>query len=118
MNSYKQAWMDNVQSFSNFYNVSRHVTTNMAKGKVRRPHGSLKHTVTHSMIDHAVESATNAAITYAAPKILRHLAQNQIKGKIVIIGRVGGRAGLRFVPVLGTAMMIKDAYSVYRWMTD
>ena len=78
----------------------------------------MKNDVTFRAVEKINQTATQAAITYAAPKILKHLAQNQIKGKIGIIGRVGGRAGLRFVPVLGTALLVKDAYSLYRYLTD
>lgn len=46
---------------------------------------------------------------------LKHAAQSQLKGRLGIALRVGGRAGLRFVPVIGTAYTV---YTVYSFLDD
>ena len=69
-------------------------------------------------IEHVVETALRGVMTWAIPTIMKHMAQNQIKGTLGIIGRVGGRAGLRVVPVLGTILIVKDAYDLYEYLTD
>ncbi len=69
----------------------------------------LHRTPTKLMIDRTFETGTRAVLTWALPSLFKHLSQNQIKGTIGIIGRTGGKIGLRAVPILGTAMMVKDA---------
>ena len=70
------------------------------------------------VIEHVVETAARGVMTWAIPTIMKHLAQNQIKGTLGIMGRVGGRVGLRAVPVLGTILIVKDAYDLYDFLTD
>lgn len=77
-----------------------------------------KETPSHDMIDQALLHTQRSVMTWAIPRIMKHLSQNQIKGTLGIMGRVGGRVGLRAVPVLGTIMMVKDAYSLYDYLTD
>ena len=69
-------------------------------------------------IDHVMENVARGVMVWAVPEIMKHLAQNQIKGKLGIMGRVGGRVGMRAVPVLGTLMIVKDAYDFYQWISD
>ena len=45
----------------------------------------------------------------------KHAAQSQIKGRLGIALRVGGRVGIRAVPVVGTAMAV---YTVYKLFDD
>ena len=45
----------------------------------------------------------------------KHAAQSQIKGRLGIAMRVGGRVGLRVVPVVGTAMAV---YTIYKLIED
>ena len=73
---------------------------------------------TNLMLDKVTENVARSVMTWAIPTLMKHLAQNQIKGTIGIMGRVGGRVGLRAVPVLGAAMFVKDAYDLYEFLTD
>ena len=70
------------------------------------------------MMDTVSEYAARSVMTWALPTLFKHLSQNQIKGTIGIIGRTGGRIGIRAVPILGTAMMVKDAYDLFEYLTD
>ena len=70
------------------------------------------------MKDQVTETVARSVMTWALPTIMKHLSQNQIKGTLGIMGRVGGRVGLRAVPVLGVALFVKDAYDIYEFMTD
>lgn len=70
------------------------------------------------IIEDAVETVGRAVMTWAIPTIMKHMAQNQIKGTLGVMGRVGGRLGLRVVPVLGTILIVKDAYDLYDFLTD
>jgi len=73
---------------------------------------------TNLMLDHVTETVARSVMTYALPTIMKHLSQNQLKGTLGIMGRVGGRVGLRAVPVIGAALFVKDAYEIYDFLTD
>lgn len=110
MNQYKMDWYLATQSVSE-YVMNRIIAENDDSFATNRSELDL-------MIDYALEQTGRAVMTWAIPTIMKHLAQNQIKGTIGIMGRVGGRLGLRVVPVLGTIMIVKDAYDVYEYLTD
>ena len=103
-------WMLATQAMSN-YIIARTLVND-------RTERSLKGEVTLSMIEDVNDKAITQAITWGAPIILKHLAQNQLRGKIGIAGRIAGRAGLRFVPFIGTALLVKDMYDLYQFFDD
>lgn len=51
----------------------------------------------------------------AAVAVAHHAAQNQMKGKVGIALRVGGRIGVRAIPVAAALM---TAYDVYQFLSD
>ena len=108
MNQYKMDWYLATQSVSNY--VMNRIYSDQEK-PTEHSHPSI-------VMDYALEQAGRAVMTWAIPTIMKHLSQNQIKGTIGVMGRVGGRVGLRVVPVLGTVMIIKDALDVYEYLTD
>lgn len=61
-----------------------------------------------------VEGAVATAGVYA----LQGAAKSQMKGKIGMGLRVGGRIGLRAVPVIGVAMIAYDAYNLVKYLHD
>ncbi len=69
-------------------------------------------------MDSVTSTLARGAVTWAVPEIAKHLAKNQLKGKLGKIGRVTGRVGLRAVPLLGAAMMIHDVKSLYKFLTS
>lgn len=50
--------------------------------------------------------------------IANHAAQSQISGRLGMTLRVGGRVGLRFVPVVGMALVAYDLYQLGKWITE
>ena len=48
----------------------------------------------------------------------KQLAQNQVKGKLGIAGRVAGRIGMRAVPVVGYGMLAYDMYQIGSWLYE
>ena len=111
MNQYKLDWYLATQSVSN-YVMNRVIASEDARTQ------DFYKTAADHYIEDLLESAARGVMVWAVPEIMKHLAQNQIKGKLGIMGRVGGRVGLRAVPVLGTLMIVKDAYDLYQWISD
>ena len=120
MNPYKVAWMAKKNSFVTRYAVSKAMSSSRPKGRNSRRKGTLSKVDVRepNVIDTALHGGASTAITWALPKLMKHLAQNQIKGKIGIAGRTIGRIGGRAVPILGTVMLIKDAHSVISYLLD
>ena len=120
MNPYKELWMAKQNAFVTRYVVSKAMASSRPEGRNSRKPGTLSKVQIREpdVIDSIVHTATGSAVTWALPRIMKHLAQNQIKGKIGIAGRTLGRVGGRFVPIIGTAMLIKDAHSVLTYLLD
>ena len=59
-----------------------------------------------------------AMVLKGAHTLMKHAAQSQIKGRIGIGLRVGGRIGLRAIPVVGAAMLAYDLYQAYEYLTE
>lgn len=108
MNQFKLDWY-----------LATQVVNNYALNKVVAAHESSQQDLMRNhTVESVIEHGTRAVMTWAIPTIMKHMAQNQIKGTLGIMGRVGGRVGLRAVPVIGTVMMVKDAYDLYDYLTD
>ena len=108
MNQHKLDWYLATQVVNNYVLNKVYADTTENTGKI-----------THvDVIDRALEGTARAVMTWAIPTIMKHLAQNQINGRLGAMARVGGRVGLRAVPVLGTVMIVKDALDVYEFLTD
>lgn len=72
-------------------------------------------TVMKQMQDALIEEVALSAAAGVMYSGLKHAAQSQVKGRMGMALRVGGRVGLRFVPILGTAYA---AYSIYSAIDD
>ena len=59
-----------------------------------------------------------ASVLKGAHTLFKHAAQSQIKGKVGIGLRVGGRIGTRLIPIVGTAMIAYDLYRAYEYLTE
>lgn len=70
------------------------------------------------MTSYAMQSVGKATVTWALPKIMWHLSRNEVAGKLGTTGRLVGKLGMRTVPLLGTALLIKDAYDLWDYFTD
>ena len=47
-----------------------------------------------------------------------HAAQSQMKGRLGVTLRVGGRIGLRVIPVVGMALLAYDMYQFGKWVSQ
>ena len=59
-----------------------------------------------------------ASVLKGMHTLSKHAAQSQIKGKVGIGLRVGGRIGTRLIPIVGTAMLAYDLYRAYEYLTE
>ena len=60
-----------------------------------------------------MDRQTEAAILSIAHWGMRAAASNQLKGRLGIYMRVGGRVGVRVVPLVGLAITVYDAYRFF-----
>ena len=54
----------------------------------------------------------------AAGLALRYAARSQVTGTLGVGLRVGGRIGLRVVPVVGAALVAYDLYQFGKWLAE
>jgi hypothetical protein len=113
MNQFKLDWYLASQVVSEV--IINQMVSDMEKVQDSHPH---HRSPTQLMLDRTIETGARAVMTWALPTLFKHLSQNQIKGTIGIIGRTGGRIGIRAVPILGAAMMIKDAIDLAEYVYE
>lgn len=65
--------------------------------------------------DQVKHELVTGAVTSMVMLGLKHAAQSQLKGRLGIAMRVGGRVGLRAVPIIGTAYTV---YTVYSYLDE
>lgn len=110
MNSYKAAWYAQQQVSMQELPAAR-----QQEGLRQR---SQKGAVTRSNKNWAVQQMGQDLALGALHAMSRQAAQSQIAGRLGVALRVGGRIGVRAVPVLGTALLLYDLYQVYGHISD
>ena len=104
MNAYKEAWLAEVM-FD--YSQKRAVSKKVAKLQKARGRISAR-----GVADQAAKQKAQATILKGAHQASKYAAKSQLKGTIGIALRVGGRIGLRAIPVVGVAMLAYDLYQL------
>jgi hypothetical protein len=100
MNEYKRAWMAAVDLLPE---VQYSDSTPRQDSTGQQVYDQLKHEL------------VTGAMTSLVMLGLKHAAQSQLKGRLGIAMRVGGRVGLRAVPIIGTAYTV---YTIYDYLDD
>jgi hypothetical protein len=113
MNAYKLDWYLATQAVS-AYHFQRLVAASDEFHKQRGVQKSPGNLVAELAVKQAVETA----IFSIGLKAMKHLSQSQLKNRLGVVARISGRAGLRVIPVVGTAMMVYDAYQVFDYFFD
>lgn len=54
----------------------------------------------------------------AAGLAFRYAARSQLTGRLGVATRIGGRIGLRVVPVVGAALVAYDLYQFGKWLAE
>ena len=110
VNKYKQAWLDKSMRQ---YAMNRPVQKMMMQQ--RRRSRNISGSDAASFV---ARQKAQASVLKGGHVLMKHAAQSQIKGKLGIGLRVGGRVGLRVIPVVGAAMLAYDLYRAYEFLTE
>ena len=108
MNPYKAAWYANT-----LVDVPERPIPAQRRNKDRVRNemtGYIQKEITQSMISGAALGGLMSAAG--------HAAQSQIAGRVGVTLRVGGRIGLRVIPVVGVALLAYDLYQFGKWVTQ
>jgi hypothetical protein len=97
LNPYKLAWLQEINA-EYISPVSQY-----SKGDDPKPHNNIQ----QKLISDAVVGATLSGIMTAS----QFMSTSQMKGRMGMALRVGGRVGVRAVPIVGIALTVYDVYS-------
>lgn len=110
VNEYKQAWLDKSMRQ---YAVNRPLQKSVMQQ--RRRYGKITGSDAANIV---ARQKAQASLLKGGHVLMKHAAQSQIKGKLGIGLRVGGRVGLRIIPIVGAAMLAYDLYRAYEFLTE
>ena len=111
MNSYKLDWYLASQVVSS-YHLQRLVA---ASDHNRR---NVQKSPSNLVAEMAVKQVVETAVFSVGLKLMKHLSHSQLKNRLGIVARTTGKVGLRAIPVVGTALMVYDAYTIWDYLTD
>ena len=110
MNPYKAAWYSSVSEglperpaleiLSRLENVAAKDTRNSS--------------IMKQIANQSGQSAAMGGLYRAAG----HAAQSQLKGRVGVAFRIGGRVGLRVIPVVGVALLVYDLYQLASYLAE
>ena len=110
MNIYKEAWL--AEAGMDYY-------SRRGVGKAATKIGKKKGSITAGRaFDIAAKQKAQAIIVKGAHEAFKYAAKSQVKGSVGVALRVGGRVGLRAVPVVGMAMLAYDLYKLGEYILD
>ena len=110
MNEYKQAWYANVLvGIQEHPGKKKRLSSKKKDGFVNEFKGHLKQEVKRGAY------AAGLAIGMQASK---YAARSQLTGAVGVSLRVGGRVGLRVIPVVGYAILAYDLYQFGKWASE
>ena len=66
----------------------------------------------------AAEQKAQAAILEGSRQVFKYAAKSQMRGQVGVALRVGGRIGLRAVPIVGGAMLAYDLYKLGKYVLE
>jgi hypothetical protein len=110
LNEYKRAW----------YLASTPVTYERKIPKEKRTKSESK-SFGNEFSKHVKQDVQRGAVRVglgAASLAFRYAARSQITGRLGVGLRVGGRIGLRVVPVVGAAIFAYDLYQFGKWLAE
>ena len=73
------------------------------------------------MVEHLKDDARRAAIhggLALGQQVAKYAARSQVTGALGVGLRVGGRIGLRVIPVVGVALVAYDLYQFGKWLAE
>ena len=110
MNAYKEAWLAEAM-FD--YSQKRTISHKVAKAQKKRGHSTAR-----DIANAAAKQKAQGIMLKGAHQAAKYAARSQMKGTVGIALRVGGRIGLRAIPVVGAAMLAYDLYQLGEYLLD
>jgi hypothetical protein len=113
MNEYKAAWYSNT-----LVGIQEHPMKKkeLASNKKKRSDGFAKEFGEHIKQD--VRRAAVAGGLHIGRQLSRVAAQTTMTGALGTTVRVGGRVGMRVIPVVGYALLAYDLYQFGKWASE
>lgn len=108
MNSYKQAWYSNT-----LVGVSEAPKSERMRRVARR---GLSKQVQRD--NDAVGRLTRETGLTLAYEVAKHASKTTMTGQLGTAVRMGGRVGVRIIPIVGYAMLAYDVYQFGKWMME
>jgi hypothetical protein len=110
MNEYKQAWYANtLVGVQESPEKKKRVSSKKSGGFVTELKGHLKQDVKRGAYAAALGIGMQAS---------KYAARSQLSGTIGVMTRVGGKVGLRVIPVVGYAILAYDLYQFGKWASE
>ena len=111
MNAYKLAWLQE-QAVS--YGQNRAIQRFRPKEK-----GSNKKKLTGSqVVNVAARQKAEGMVISGGYQLAKHASQSMMKGRAGMALRMGGRIGVRVIPIVGAAMLAYDLYQFGSWLLE
>ena len=110
MNAYKEAWLAEAM-----FDYSQQRTLAKKTAKAQKGRGRVSG---RDVVNVASKQKAQGIILKGAHEAAKYAAKSQVKGSVGIALRVGGRIGLRAVPVVGAAMLAYDLYQLGEYLLD
>ena len=110
VNIYKEAWL--AEQMAGYY---RHRKVGKAATNVGKKRGKL---TGKTAVNIAAKQKAQATMVKGAHEAFKYAAKSQMKGNLGVALRVGGRVGIRVVPVIGAAMLAYDLYQLGSYLLD
>jgi hypothetical protein len=109
MNEYKQAWYANTLVGIQESPDKKRKVSKKSGGFVSEFKGHLKQDVKRGAYAAALGIGMQAS---------KYAARSQLTGTVGAMTRVGGRVGLRVIPVVGYAILAYDLYQFGKWVSE
>lgn len=110
-NLHKSAWME-----ASGQGLTR-VSSSSSKRKSMRKKNQSRSNYSR-LVNVARQQAIEQAVVSGAYAISRTAAQSQVAGRLGIGLRIGGKIGVRVVPVVGAILLAKDIYDLTKYLTQ
>lgn len=110
-NIYKTAWMESSGQGSAIR------TTSSSRKRISKKQNKTRSNYSR-LVNVARQQAIEQAVVSSAYAISRTAAQSQVAGRLGIGLRIGGKIGVRAVPVVGAVLLAKDIYDLTRYLTQ
>ena len=112
MNAYKLAWL---QEQAVGYGQGRAIQRMRPKTKKK---GGRTRATGPGVLSIAARQKAEGMVMSGGYQLAKHASQTQIAGRAGMALRMGGRIGVRVIPIVGAAMLAYDLYQFGSWLLE